>query len=158
MIAGTITQKIGEAMKAHDELRLSTLRMLSSAFNYEKIAKQHELTEEEELVVIRKEAKKRTDAIESLRLAQGKLTQNPGSIAGRIEQEETELSVLKEFLPKEIEESELSDLVNQAIEETGAKELRDMGKVIGLVVSKSGGRVDGGRVSVMVKKALVIRQ
>ena len=59
MIVQTLQQKIGEAMKAHDEVRLSTLRLLSSAFNYERIAKQHDLTEEEEMVVIRKEAKQR---------------------------------------------------------------------------------------------------
>lgn len=65
MIADTITQKIGEALKAHDEIRLSTLRMLSSALNYEFIAKQHKLSEEEELVVVRREAKKRKEAIEA---------------------------------------------------------------------------------------------
>src|SRR3990167_8170534 len=57
MIAETINQKIAEALKARDEIRLSTLRMLSSALNYEKIAKQHSLSEEEELVVVKKEEK-----------------------------------------------------------------------------------------------------
>ena len=55
---------IGEAMKAHDEVRVSTLRLLSSAFNYEKIERRHELTESEEEGVIRKEAKKRKDAVD----------------------------------------------------------------------------------------------
>ena len=69
MIADTITQKIGEVMKAKDEIRLSTLRMLSSALNYEKIDKQHTLSEEEELEVVRREAKKRRDAIEAYKKA-----------------------------------------------------------------------------------------
>jgi uncharacterized protein YqeY len=57
MIAQTLQQKIGESMKAHDEVRTSTLRLLLSALNYEQIAKQHELTDEEEMVVIKREAK-----------------------------------------------------------------------------------------------------
>ena len=65
MISDTITQKIAEAMKKRDEIRLSTLRLLSSALNYEKIAKQHDLSEEEELGVVRREAKKRKDAVEA---------------------------------------------------------------------------------------------
>ena len=65
MLSKDITKLIGEALKAHDEIRLSTLRLLSSAFNYEKIAKQHELTQEEELVVVQKEAKQRRDSIEA---------------------------------------------------------------------------------------------
>ena len=69
MIAGTLQKKIGESMKAHDEIRTSTLRLLLSAFNYERIDKQHELTDEEELVVIRREAKKRKEAIEMYRNA-----------------------------------------------------------------------------------------
>ena len=69
MIADTITKLIADAMKARDEIRLSTLRMLSSALNYEYIAKQHELSEEEELEVVRHEAKKRRDAIEAYKKA-----------------------------------------------------------------------------------------
>jgi len=68
MISETINQKIAEAMKARDEILLSTLRMLSSALNYEKIAKQHDLSEEEEIAVVKKEAKKRLDAISQIRV------------------------------------------------------------------------------------------
>lgn len=154
MLANTITGKIGEAMKAHDEVRLSTLRMLSSALNYERIAKQHELTDDEEFSVIRKEAKKRADAIESLREAKGKQTQNPELIDGRIVQEEAELTILKEFLPPEMTDGDLNSLVDLALKETGAKVMSDMGKVIGLVLAKAGGKVDGGRVSTLVKAKL----
>ena len=62
MIASKLQKMIGEAMKAHNEVRLSTLRLLSSAFNYERIEKQHDLTDEEELVVIRKQAKQSKDS------------------------------------------------------------------------------------------------
>ena len=93
MIADTITQKIGEALKAHDEIRLSTLRLLSSALNYEFIAKQHKLSEDEEIVVVRKEAKKRKEAIEVYEKA---------GYPDRAEKEAEELSILQEYLPPEI--------------------------------------------------------
>ncbi len=156
MITDTITKKIGEAMKAHDELRLSTLRMLSSQLNYEKIAKQHDLTEEEELAVVRKESKKRKDALEALKNAQGKQsTSTPEELVKRMSQEEKELEILKEYLPIEMEDSELQKLVDSAITETGASEMKDMGRVIGLVMKNASGRASGDRVSALVKQNLV---
>lgn len=105
MITDTITQKIGEALKAHDAIRLSTLRLLSSAFNYEFIAKQHKLSEDEELAVVRREAKKRKEAIEALRQAQGKRTTSSESdIVEKIDKEAKELSILQAYLPAEISE------------------------------------------------------
>jgi uncharacterized protein len=145
MIKDTITGKIGEAMKAHDEVRLSTLRMLSSALNYEFISKQHELSEEEELAVVKKEAKKRKDAIEAYEKAGAK---------DRVEQETKELQILKEYLPEEMPDDELIKVVDAVILETGASGMKDMGKVIGQVVSKTGGKADGSRVAMLVKEKL----
>lgn len=145
MIANTITQKIGEAMKAHDNVRLSTLRMLSSALNYEKIAKQHELTGEEELAVVRKEAKKRKDAIEAYTKA---------NAPDRAAAEEAELKVLAEYLPAEMNDADLEKLVTEAIAQTGATQMAEMGKVIGIVMGQAKGQVDGSRVSAMVKSKL----
>lgn len=155
MIADTITQKIGEALKARDEIQLSTFRMLSSALNYEKIAKQHELTDQEEIAVVRREVKKRNDAIDALRQALGKLTSHSASeIEDRINKENAEIEVLKKFLPPEMEEAELQRIVDETITETGAASIGDMGRVIGTVMGKLAGRVDGGRVSQMVKSKL----
>src|SRR3989344_4084880 len=108
MIAQNLQQMIGEAMKAHDEVRLSTLRLLSSAFNYEKIEKQHDLTEEEELGVIRKQAKQRKDSIEAYKKA---------GAEDRAAKEEAELKILREFLPPEIDEAELMKLIEEVIEQ-----------------------------------------
>lgn len=145
MITDTITQKIGEAMKAHDATRLSTLRMLSSALNYEFIAKQHKLSEEEEIAVVKREAKKRKDAIEIYQQAKA---------LDRAEQETKELEILKEFMPTEMGEEEITKLVDEAISQTGASQISDMGKVIGMVVGKSGGRADGSLVARLVKEKL----
>ncbi len=144
MIAQNIQKMIGEAMKAHDEVRLSTLRMLSSAFNYEKIEKQHDLTEEEELAVIRKQAKQRKDSIEAYKKA--------GS-EDRAASEEAELKILQEFLPPEMDEGELVKLVDDAITQTGATTMADMGKVIGAVKAKAP-TAEGGKIAELVKSKL----
>lgn len=155
MIADTITKQIGEALKARNEIRLSTLRMLSSALNYEFIAKQHKLTSEEEIAVVKKEARKRKDAIESLIEAKGKQSgHTEEEIDERITKEKEELSILKEYLPPEMPDSELEELVNQAIKETGAKTLSDMGRVIGAVMQKAKGSADGKKVAEKVKAHL----
>ncbi|KKU04045.1 MAG: hypothetical protein UX88_C0005G0038 [Candidatus Woesebacteria bacterium GW2011_GWC2_47_16] len=154
MIADTINQEIAKALKAKDEIRLSTLRLLSSALNYEFIAKQHKLSEEEELVVVRREVKRRKDAIEALRQAQGKLTTSGSNMDERIKKEEAEMAVLEEYLPAAMSEEELTKMVEAAIAETGAKSLSDMGKVIGIVIAKAGGRAEGGAVSNLVRSKL----
>lgn len=144
MLLKDITKLIGEAMKAHDEVRTSTLRMLSSAFNYERIEKQHDLTDDEELAVVRKQAKQRKDSIDAYKKA--------GS-EDRAAKEEEELKILQEFLPPEMSEEDLEKLVDQAIIATGAKTMAEMGMVIGKVKSMDAS-VDGGKVAQMVRQKL----
>ncbi len=156
MIANTINAKIAEALKNKDEVRLSTLRLLSSALNYERIAKQHELSEEEERVVVKREAGKRRDAIEALRQAQGKLTtSDPETLKEKLVREEKELTILKSFLPDEMSDDDLGKLIEEAIAELKPIGMSDMGKVIGLVMGKAKGAADGKKVSEMVKSKLV---
>lgn len=145
MIADTITKQIAEALKAKEEIRLSTLRLLSSALNYEFIAKQHVLSEEEELTVVRKEAKKRKDAIEAYEKA---------GATDRAEKEKKELKILEEFLPQEMSDEELAKIVDAVISETGASSPSEMGRLMGPIMAKVAGRADGKRVSEMVKEKL----
>lgn len=145
MISESISKQITEAMKAKDEVRLSTLRMLSSELHNAKIAKQRDLTGEEELEVIRREAKKRKDAFEVYKKA---------GADERAEKEKEELGILQEFLPQDLSDKELEDLVSKSISQTNATGMVDMGKVIGAVMKKAGGRAEGGRVSEMVKSKL----
>jgi len=155
MIKESINKQIAEALKAKDQVRLSTLRMLSSALNYELIAKQHDLSEEEEIVVVRREAKKRQDAIESLRLAKGKkLNVQTESVEERLAREEKELEILREYLPAQMADSDLLKIVDEVIAESGAEGLSDMGKVIGMVMKKAESRADGSKVSELVKGKL----
>lgn len=144
MIVPTLMQQIGEAMKAHDVVKVSTLRMLSSEFKNEKIDKQHDLTEEEELVVVRREAKKRKEAIEMYAKA---------GAEDRATNEKAELAILQEYLPAEVTTEEMEKLINDAISEIDAKGMQDMGKVIALVKSKNS-NVDGGLVASLVRAKL----
>jgi uncharacterized protein YqeY len=118
---------------------------LSSALNYEFIAKQHKLSQEEELVVVGREAKRRKDAIEAYEKA---------GAADRAEREKKELAILEEYLPEQMSDEELVKVVEEAIAQTGAKAISDMGKVMGAVMAKVQGRADGGRVSLLVKTKL----
>ncbi len=145
MIAETITQKIAEAMKAKDEIKVSTLRLLSSALNYEFIAKQHPLSEEEELGVVRREAKKRKEAIEAYEKA---------GAQERADKEKKELEILSEYLPQQMSDEEVEKIVDEAITQTGAKTIADMGKVMGAAVGKAAGRAEGGKISEIVRRKL----
>jgi len=153
MIKNSINQQIADALRAHDEFRLTTLRGLSSALNYEFIAKQHELSEDEEITVVRREVKKRGDTIETYKNLQNAKTPNV-KIGDQIEKEQKEIDILREYLPPEMDEKELSDLVDQAVKDTGAKEIKDMGKVMGIVKEKVGNKADGSRIAEMVKAKL----
>lgn len=132
-------------MKARDEVRLSTLKMLSSALNYEKIEKMHDLSEEEELTVVMREAKQRRDSIEAYEKA---------GATDRADKEKAELAILEEYLPAQMSDDELGKLVDEAIAQTGATSMADMGKVIGVVMGKAQGKVDGARVSSVAKAKL----
>lgn len=145
MIAKDFQKLIGDALKAGDQVRLSTLRMLSSSFNYERINLQHELTDEEELNVIRKEAKKRRDSIEAYTKADRK---------DLADKEQKELEILQEYLPAELTDEQVSQAVEEAISETGATSMSVMGKVMGLAMKKLQGNADGNRVSALVKQKL----
>lgn len=145
MISQNISKLIAEAMKARDQMRLSTLRMLSSEFNYAKIEKQHDLTEEEELVVLKKEAKKRRESIEAY------------AKAGRqelVESEKAELKIIEEFLPAEMNDADLEKIVADVILETGASDVSATGRVIGMVMQKAGASADGSKVASMVRQKL----
>jgi uncharacterized protein YqeY len=146
VITDTIHQKIGEAMKAHDTIRLSTLQLLASALNYERIAKMHQLSEDEELVVVRREVKKRQDAIDAYEKARAQ---------DRADKEKAEQTILKEYLPPDMPDEELTKIVDEAIKNSGVSDIRDMGKVIGIVMGQVKGKADGKKVADLVKSKLL---
>ncbi len=135
------------AMKARDELRTATLRMVLSAVSAEEVAgkEARELTDDEVLGVLRRESKKRREAAEAF-----------GS-AGRAEQAARELAegeVLAGYLPAQLADADLAAIVADAVTRTGAAGMKDMGRVMGAVQGVVAGRADGGRVAAEVRRQL----
>jgi uncharacterized protein YqeY len=150
-----LTAKIKEALLADNKLRVSVLRQLLSSLNYEKIAKRGELTSDEVVMVVRREIRKRKDAIQSYEQAKQKKTDHsPEDIDERINKEKKEIEILQEFLPEEIDDAELSRIIDEVIARLGVNSVSQFGRVMGEVMGKLAGRVEGERVSQMVKTKL----
>jgi uncharacterized protein YqeY len=135
------------AMKARDELRTATLRMVLSAVSAEEVAGKEArvLSDDEVEAVLRREAKKRREAAEAF------------GAAGRTEQaerEQAEGQVLAGYLPAQLEDADLAALVADVVTRTGASGMKDMGKVMGAVQGAVAGRADGGRVAAEVRRQL----
>ncbi|MEU6139991.1 GatB/YqeY domain-containing protein [Streptomyces sp. NPDC047081] len=150
----TLKQKLQEdlntAIRGRDELRSSTLRLTLAAITKEEVAgkTKRELSDDEVLKVITKEAKKRREAADAF--AQG-------GRAESAEREKAEGEVLAEYLPKQLGDEELERIVAQAVEEAkaaGAEGPRAMGAVMKIVNPKVAGLAEGGRVAAAVKKHL----
>ncbi len=133
------------AMRARDEVRVATLRLTLSALRSAEKDLQRPLKEDEELQVLQRERKRRAEAVRAFR------------DAGREEQadrEEAELAILESLLPAPLSEDELEGIVDDAIAETGATSLRDLGRVMADVMPQVAGRADGSTVSQLVREKL----
>ena len=133
------------AYKAKDALRLSVLRHLKTAATNLSVELKRDVTDDELLDVILKQAKQRQDSIEQF---------NAGGREDLAAKEAAELVILKDYLPQTIEGSELENAVNEAIAKTGATAPRDMGKVMTSLMQDYKGRLDGKAVSALVREKL----
>jgi uncharacterized protein len=138
---------LNTALKARDEVTTATLRMALTAITNEEVsgAQARELSDDEVLRVLVREAKKRREAAEAFESA------GRDELASR---ERAEGGVLDRYLPAQLGDDELGELITAAIAETGASSPRDMGAVMKLVVPKVAGRADGKRVSDEVRRRL----
>ena len=140
-----IQSDIAVAMRAGDGLRRDVLRMVvSAAYNVEK-RQGRPLTEDEYLAVLSREVKTRRESVEAFRA---------GARDDLVAKEEAEIAILGNYLPQALTEPELTALVGEAIAATGASSARDMGKVMGWLVTRTRGRADGKHVSELVVQAL----
>jgi uncharacterized protein YqeY len=133
------------AMKAGDKLTVGALRMLSAAITNREKEVGHELSDDEVREVATKEVKKRTESIEAF------------DAAGRtelVEKERAERDVLEPYAPTKLDEDAVDALIDEAFAATGASTPQDMGKVMGFIMGKAKGRVDGGAVQRKVKARL----
>jgi uncharacterized protein len=136
-----------DAMRARDQVRLRTLRMALTSITNEEVSGDavHELSDDDILKVLTREAKKRREAAEAY------------DAAGRLDQAEAERAegdVLAGYLPAQLSDDELTALVAAAIAETGAAEMPGMGKVMKAVTPQVAGRADGARVAAEVRRQL----
>ncbi len=140
-----LVDEMKTAMKARDEVKVSAIRMVRSAVKNREIDLGKELDDREIIEVIASLGKQRR---ESIRLFQE---------AGRndlVTKEERELSILMDFLPRQLDRDEIAEIVEKAIAESGAQGLRDMGKVMKIVMPQVSGRADGNAVGEIVREKL----
>jgi uncharacterized protein YqeY len=144
-LIATIEAELKEATLARDGERRDTLRLILSALRGAEKELQRPLKDDEELQVLQRERKRRTEAAEAFREG------------GREEQaasEERELVVLEEFMPEPLSEDAIEEIVDNVIAEVGATSMRDLGRVMADVMPQIAGRADGSTVSQLVREKL----
>lgn len=146
-LKATVQSDLHDAMRARDKVRSGALRMALTSITNEEVAgkEARQLSDDEVLKVLAKEAKKRKEAATAYRDA---------GHPDRAEAEEAELAVLEAYLPAQLDDAELEALVAQAVTETGATGMPQMGQVMKAAQALVAGRADGGRVAAAVKSAL----
>lgn len=144
-LAERLAEDLQRAVKNRDEVRVSTLRLARAAVHNEEIARGRALSDEEVQEVLRREVKRRREAIEAYRR---------GGREEAARREELEMAVLMEYLPQPLSDQELQALVQQGVRETAATGPRDAGRVVGWVMAKARGRADGRRVAELVRELL----
>ncbi len=144
-VADRLAIQIRQALKARDQTRLATMRLLSASVKNREVELGHDLSEEEFIEVVGREVKRRREAAEAY---EG---------AGRselVDKERAEEAVLEEFMPAQLSDQEVRALVEEAVGATGAAGPGDLGKVMGYVMGKAKGRVDGGEVNRLARDRL----
>jgi uncharacterized protein YqeY len=146
LIQEKIQSQLAEAMRNKDSLRLSVLRMMKSAMQLKEVEKMKQLDESEAIAVLNGLVKQRKDSAEQFRT---------GGREALAQKEEAEIKIIEEYLPAAASEEEIHIAIDEAIRETGAASMKDMGKVMKAALARlSGKTADGSRVSLLVKQKL----
>ena len=140
-----LEEEVKDAMRAGETDRRDALRLILASLKSAEKDLMRPLTEDEELQVLQRERKKRIEAAEAFR---------SGGREAQAEKEEAELDVLEEFMPEPLTEEELERIVDDAIAENKATNMRDMGRVMADVMPQIAGRADGSSVSQLVREKL----
>ncbi len=140
-----INSDLKEAMKAKDETRMNCLRQIKTEVMKKEVAKKKDLSDTEVIDVIASLAKSHVESIESFR---------KGGREDLIAKEELEMAILKAYLPEQLSDAELKTIVEEAVKSTAASTIKEMGKVMAVVMPKVKGRADGGRINNILKEML----
>lgn len=140
-----LTNDMKEAMKAHEKERLAVIRMVRGAIKQQEIDGKTELDDEGIIAVLSKEIKMRRDSLEEFQ---------KGGREDLVAKTQAEIDVLMPYMPAQLSEDEVRELVKAAVEQTGASTAKDMGKVMGALMPKVKGRADGKLVNAVVREFL----
>ena len=140
-----IVAEMKDAMRAKEVVRLEAIRLLRAAIQRREVDERTELGEEEVLAVVQKMIKQGRDAIEQF---------EKGGRDDLVQKETATLAVLESYLPEQLDDDKLAALIDQALTETDAQSIRDMGKVMGWLKTRVQGRADMGAVSASIKQKL----
>ena len=140
-----IEGELKQAMRAREQERTDTLRLTLASLRSAEKELARPLKEDEELQVLQRERKRRTEAAEAFR---------EGGRVEQAEKEERELEIIQAFMPEPVSDEELERIIDDAIAETGATSLRDLGRVMADVMPQVAGRADGSTVSQLVREKL----
>jgi hypothetical protein len=144
-LKSTLTEQMKAAMRAKDKVRLGTIRMIQAEIQRVEVDERTELNDERILAVMDKMQKQRKDSITQY------LAAERPELA---EKEQQELEVIKTFLPQPLSDTEIAQIIDDAIAASGASSIQDMGKVMALVKPQVQGRADMGSISGLVKQKL----
>jgi hypothetical protein len=133
------------ALKSKDRVRLGLIRMVRAQVKNAEIAKKHGLSEEETIEVVVSVVKARRESLDYA---------VKGNRSDLVLQAEQELQILADYLPQQLSEEEVQDIVQRAIRETGAESPKDMGRVMGIIMPQVKGRADGKLVNNLVRQYL----
>jgi uncharacterized protein YqeY len=144
-LIGRIEEDLQTAMRARERERTDTLRMILASLRAAEKELLRPLKEDEELQVLQRERKRRAEAADAFR---------EGGRPEQAEKEERELEVIQAFMPEPMSEEAIEQIIDDAIAETGATSLRDLGRVMADVMPQVAGRADGSTVSQLVREKL----
>lgn len=140
-----INDNVKDAMRKQDKARVGVLRMILASIKQKEVDERIELDDSQTLAILDKLAKQHRDSIEQF------------TKAGRndlVEKENSELEVVLEFMPAPLTDEAIEEIIQQAISDTGASSMKDMGNIMGVIKPRIQGRADMGKVSGLVKQKL----
>jgi len=142
-------EDLKKAMKTKDEIRTRTLRLIISSIKTLEVEKMAEATDDDVFRVLSKECRKRVEAIEAYK---------KGGREDLVNEEQRELEIIKSYMPKQLSEEELRKIVKNAVEETGSSSIKDLGRVMKVLMPRVKGRADGKTVNNIVRQILLRKE
>lgn len=145
MLKETLTADMKDAMRARDRVRLGTIRMIQTAIMEREKSGAGEASEADVIAILTKQAKQRRDAMAQF------------TAAGRDDlaaTEAAELEIVEGYLPAQLADDEIAEVVAAVVAETGAASMKEMGRVMGEAMKRTAGQADGARVQAAVRRAL----